>query len=48
MQVRDMYYEFKRVMASNPGTRLTRQAHSKSRVSYFHPKDVGNYHYGVS
>lgn len=24
------------------------QSHSKTKVAYYHPKDVGNYHYGVS
>jgi hypothetical protein len=24
------------------------QCHFKKRVAYYHPKDVGNYHYGVS
>jgi hypothetical protein len=24
------------------------QAHSRTRVSYFHDESVGNYHYGVS
>lgn len=24
------------------------QGHYKQRVAYYHPKDVGNYHYGVS
>jgi hypothetical protein len=30
------------------GRRSCTKSHSKKRVAYYHPKDVGNYHYGVS